>query len=112
MQLKSVINYNANIGTAVLSNRSPGLPGRVGIPIYIHQERWRHEVWRLLRLFVQHKAVGVADQRSVVCVEENLVRDLLTSGWGGSSPTSFSDQLRLLYTDEFTEGCSNHEPIT
>lgn len=69
-------------------------------------------MWRLLRLFVQHKAVGVADQRSVVCVEENLVRDLLTSGWGGSSATLISDQLRLIYTDEFTGGCSNHEPKT
>lgn len=27
----------------------------------------------LLRLFIQDKAVGVPDQRSVVCVEEHLV---------------------------------------
>lgn len=33
-------------------------------------------MWRLLGLLVQHKAVGVADQRSVVRVEEHLVRKL------------------------------------
>lgn len=27
----------------------------------------------LLCLFVQHKAVGIPDQRSVVCVEEHLI---------------------------------------
>lgn len=31
---------------------------------------------RLLRLLVQYKAVCVADQRPVVCVEEHLVREL------------------------------------
>lgn len=45
----------------------------MGVSIHIHQERWRHEMGCLLRLFIQHKAVGVPDQRSVVCVEENLV---------------------------------------
>lgn len=62
--------------------RSRGLPGRMGISVHVHQEGRRHEVRRLLRLFVQHKAVSVADQRAVVCVEEDLVRDLATSGWG------------------------------
>lgn len=28
---------------------------------------------RLLRLFIQHKAVGVADQGPIVCMEEDLV---------------------------------------
>lgn len=27
----------------------------------------------LLCLFVQHKAVGIPDQRSVICVEEHLI---------------------------------------
>lgn len=31
---------------------------------------------RLLRLLIQHKTVGVADQRPVVCVKEHLVREL------------------------------------
>lgn len=30
-------------------------------------------MWRLLGLLIQDKAVGVPDQWSVVCVEENLV---------------------------------------
>lgn len=54
----------------------------MGVSIHIHQERGRHEVRRLLRLLVQHEAVGVADEWPIVCVEENLVRDLWTSGWG------------------------------
>lgn len=62
--------------------RSRSLPEGMGVSIHVHQEGWRHEVGRLLRLFVQHKAVGVSDQGPVVCVEENLVRDLHTLGRG------------------------------
>ena len=45
----------------------------MGVAIYIHQERWGHEMRRLLRLFIEHEAIRVPDQRSVVCMEEHLV---------------------------------------
>lgn len=45
----------------------------MGVSIHINQEWWGHEMGCLLRLFVQHKAVGVTNQWPVVCVEENLV---------------------------------------
>lgn len=45
----------------------------MGIPIYIYQEGWWHKMGGLLRLFIQHKTVGVPDQWPVVCVEEYLV---------------------------------------
>lgn len=45
----------------------------MGVSIHVNQEGWRHEMRCLLRLFVQHKAICVPDQRSVVCVEEHLV---------------------------------------
>lgn len=48
----------------------------VRIPIHIHKEGWRHEMWGLLRLLIQHIVVGVADKRSVVRMEEHLVRNL------------------------------------
>lgn len=50
---------------------------RVRIPINIHQERWRHEVWGLLCLLVQHVIIRVPNKRPVVRVEEHLVRDLV-----------------------------------
>lgn len=53
-----------------------GLPRRVRVSINVNQEGWGHEMRRLLRLLVQHKTVGVADQRPVVCVKEHLVREL------------------------------------
>lgn len=31
---------------------------------------------RLLRLLIQHKAIGISNQRPVICVEEHLVRKL------------------------------------
>lgn len=49
---------------------------RVRIPVNIHQEGWRHEVWRLLRLLVQHVVVRVADKRPVVRMEKHLLRNL------------------------------------
>lgn len=49
---------------------------RVRIPIHINKEGWRHEMWGLLSLLIQHIVVGVADKRSVVRVEEHLVRNL------------------------------------
>lgn len=45
----------------------------MGVPVYIHQERRGHEMRRLLRLLIQHEAVGVPDQWPVVCVEEHLI---------------------------------------
>lgn len=45
----------------------------MGVSIHVHQEGRGHEMGRLLRLFVQHKAIGVSDQWSVVCVKEHLV---------------------------------------
>lgn len=49
---------------------------RVGIPIHIHKEGWRHEMWGLLCLLIQHIVVGVADKRSVVRMEEHLIGNL------------------------------------
>lgn len=47
---------------AVLSSRHQALVvRRVRIPVDVHQKGWRHEVWGLLRLLVQHVVVGVAD---------------------------------------------------
>lgn len=48
----------------------------MGVSIHVHQEGRGHEMRRLLRLFIQHEAVGIADQRPVVRVEEDLVREL------------------------------------
>lgn len=45
----------------------------MGVPVYIHQERRGHEMRCLLRLLIQHEAVGVPYQRTVVCVEEHLI---------------------------------------
>lgn len=45
----------------------------MGVSVHVHQEGWGHEMGGLLRLLVQHEAVGVPDQRPVVCVEEHLV---------------------------------------
>lgn len=45
----------------------------MGVSIHVHQEGRGHEMGCLLCLFIQHKAIGVPDQWSVVCVEENLV---------------------------------------
>lgn len=58
----------------------------------------------LLRLLIQHKAIGIADHWSVVCVEEDLVWDLLRSGWGGSCATLISAQFSFIYIDDFTGG--------
>ena len=45
----------------------------MGVSIHIHQERRGHEMGSLLSLFIQHEAVGISDQWSIVCVEEHLV---------------------------------------
>lgn len=45
----------------------------MGVPIYIHQEGRGHEMRCLLCLLIQHEAIGVPDQRPVVCVEEHLI---------------------------------------
>lgn len=48
----------------------------MGVSIHVHQEGRGHEMGCLLCLFIQHKAIGVPNQWSVVCVEENLVWEL------------------------------------
>lgn len=45
----------------------------VGVPIHIHQEGRGHEMGCLLGLLIQHKAVGVPDQWSIVGVEKHLI---------------------------------------
>ena len=45
----------------------------MGVSVHVHQVGWGHEMGGLLCLLVQHEAVGVPDQRPVVCVEEHLV---------------------------------------
>lgn len=48
------------------------------VSVNVNQEGRGHEMRRLLRLLVQHKTVGVADQRPIVCVKEHLIRELST----------------------------------
>lgn len=60
-------------------------------------------MWSLLGLFIQHKAVSIADQRSVVCVEENLVRDLSTLGRGKAAKHSIQVGSDCIHTQEFTD---------
>lgn len=49
---------------------------RMRIPVDIHKEGWRHEVWRLLRLLIQDVVIRVTDKRAIVRVEEHLVGNL------------------------------------
>lgn len=58
----------------------------------------------VLRLFVEHKAVGVTDKWPVVGVEENVVWDLLRSGWEEGWTTLILSQFSFVCMDEFTEG--------
>ncbi len=50
--------------------------GRVGVTVHVHQEWWRHEVGGLLSLLIQDIVVGVADQWTVIGVEEDFFREL------------------------------------
>jgi len=52
---------------------------RVRIAIYIDQERWRHEMWVCLSLFIQNIVVRVSNYWSVICVEKLLTGNLTIS---------------------------------
>ena len=69
------------------------LPWWMGVSVHVHQEWWGHEMGCLLCLFIKHKAVGITDQRPVVCVEEDLVWKLCRD----QEEEKFNfNQLRLL----------------
>ena len=69
---------NSNIGhqlftLTILTPRHQALQIRwVRIAINVDQEWWRHQVGCSLCLLIQNMVVRVSDERSVVCVEEQL----------------------------------------
>lgn len=58
------------------------IPGWMGVSIYIDQERRGHQMGSLLCLLIQHKPIGITNQRPVICVEEHLVWQLWKPGEG------------------------------